>query len=158
MPLLSTLLTITIRPALASAFAISSLRASAFLTSDCEIPNCRAMAEGFTPALKEASTAFIFPFVRPPAIPSTAVRRPAGFASTCGWGLGRRPRRSASVVTAASNLSISASSNRLSDPARSFGNKCRGAKAGWSAANTSFVTAGGSDARTEGGAENRSGV
>ena len=37
--------------------------ASAFLTSDCEIPNFRAIAEGLTPALNAARTAFSLPFV-----------------------------------------------------------------------------------------------
>src|SRR5450830_587667 len=35
--------------------------ASAFLTSDWETPNCRAIRDGLTPALKAARTAFNFP-------------------------------------------------------------------------------------------------
>jgi hypothetical protein len=35
--------------------------ANAFLTSDWDIPNCRAIREGVTPALKAARTAFNFP-------------------------------------------------------------------------------------------------
>src|SRR3954449_1910367 len=41
--------------------------ASTLLTSDFEIPNCRAMAEGLTPALKAALTAFSLPVVSVPA-------------------------------------------------------------------------------------------
>jgi len=37
--------------------------ASAFRTSDCEIPNCRAIHDGVIPALKAARTAFNFPLV-----------------------------------------------------------------------------------------------
>ena len=92
--------------------------ASAFLTSDCEIPNCLAIANGLTPALKAARTAFSLLVVNEPA-PSW---RRCGFASATGFSFagsgGRRPRRSASVVTAASSASISTSSNRFSAPAR----------------------------------------
>ena len=98
--------------------------ASAFLTSDCEIPNCRAIAEGLTPALKAARTAFNLPVVNEPAACS------AGVASAVGFSFARlgisRPRRSASVVTAASRASISALSSRFSAPARSWGKKWRG--------------------------------
>ena len=34
---------------------------NAFRTSDCEIPNCRAIRDGVTPALNAARTAFSFP-------------------------------------------------------------------------------------------------
>jgi hypothetical protein len=37
--------------------------AKAFRISDCEIPNCRAMRDGVTPALKAARTALSFPGV-----------------------------------------------------------------------------------------------
>jgi hypothetical protein len=37
--------------------------ASAFRTSDWEIPNCLAICDGLTPALKVARTAFNFPSV-----------------------------------------------------------------------------------------------
>ena len=52
--------------------------ASAFLTSDCEIPNCLAIADGLTPALKAARTAFSLPVVNEPS-PSSA---PPGVAAT----------------------------------------------------------------------------
>jgi hypothetical protein len=38
--------------------------ANAFLTSDLETPNCRAIRDGVIPALKAARTAFNFPSVR----------------------------------------------------------------------------------------------
>src|SRR5262249_31373729 len=39
------------------------LTRQAFRTSDWEIPNCRAICDGVTPALKAARTAFSFPTV-----------------------------------------------------------------------------------------------
>ena len=102
---------------------------SAFLTSDCEIPNCLAIADGLTPALKAARTAFSLPVANETAPSSPASWRRCGFASATGFSFaglgGRRPRRSASVVTAASSASISTSSNRFSAPAKSFGKKWR---------------------------------
>jgi hypothetical protein len=38
--------------------------ASAFRTSDCDKPNCRAICDGLMPALKTARTAFIFPGIK----------------------------------------------------------------------------------------------
>ena len=103
--------------------------ASAFLTSDCEIPNCLAIADGLTPALKAARTAFSLPVVNETPPYSAASCRRCGFASATRFSFaglgGRRPRRSASVVTATSRASISTSSNRFSAPAKSFGNKWR---------------------------------
>jgi hypothetical protein len=136
--------------------------ASAFLISDCEIPNCRAIALGLTPALKAARTAFSLPVVKP--VPSLATAwRGRGFASAVGFSFavdGSRPRRSASAVTAARRESISASSNRFSAPARSLGRKWRDCEA---ASSGSLLLCGmaecsGSGAFAVGGAENRSGV
>ena len=136
--------------------------ASAFLTSDCEIPNCLAIADGLTPALKAARTAFSLPVVNEPAPSSAASWRRCGFASATGFSFaglgGRRPRRSASVVTAASSASISTSSNRFSAPAKSFGKKWRCCEARLSGPALPFATAEGPAAVTVGGAENRSGV
>ena len=136
--------------------------ASAFLTSDCEIPNCLAIADGLTPALKAARTAFSLPVVNEPAPSSAASWRRCGFASATGFSFaglgGRRPRRSASVVTAASSASISTSSNRFSAPAKSFGKKWRCCEARLSGPALPFGTAEGPAAVTVGGAENRSGV
>ena len=101
--------------------------ASAFLMSDCEIPNCRAMALGLTPALKAARTAFSLPVVNKPVSSLATAGRDRGFASAIGFSFagldGSRPRRLASTVTAASSASISALSNRFSAPARSLGKK-----------------------------------
>ena len=44
---------------------------NAFRTSDWEIPNCRAIPDGVTPALKAARTAFNFPCVKGTAIAAT---------------------------------------------------------------------------------------
>ncbi len=137
-------------------------RASAFLTSDCEIPNFLAIAEGLTPALKAAHTAFSLPVVNEPAPSSAASRCRCVFASATGFSFaglgGRRPRRSASMVTAASRASISTSSNRLSAPARSSGKKWRCCEAGLFGPALPFGTAEGPAAATVGGAEKRSGV
>ena len=127
--------------------------ASAFLTSDCEIPNCLAIADGLTPALKAARTAFSLPVVNEPAPSSAASWRRCGFASATRFSFaglgGRRPRRSASVVTAASSASISTSSNRFSAPARSCGKKWRCCEARLSGPALPLETA---------GTEKRSGV
>src|SRR6516165_6374940 len=68
---------------------------SAFLTSDCEIPNCLAIADGLTPALKAARTAFSLPVVNEPAPCSAGSWRRCGFASDAGFSFagpgGRRP-------------------------------------------------------------------
>ena len=136
--------------------------ARAFLTSDCEIPNCLAIADGLTPALKAARTAFSLPVVNETAPSSPASWRRCGFASATGFSFaglgGRRPRRSASVVTAASSASISTSSNRFSAPAKSFGKKWRRCKAKLSGTALPFGTAEGPAAVTGGGTEKRSGV
>ena len=136
--------------------------ASAFLTSDCEMPNCLAIADGLTPALKAARTAFSLPVVNEPAPSSAASLRRCGFASATGFSFaglgGSRPRRSASVVTAASSASISTSSNRFSAPARSVGKKWRCCEARLSGPALPVGTAEGPAAVTVGRAENRSGV
>ena len=44
-------------------FRLEASAASAFRTSDCEIPNCRAIRDGVIPALKAARTAFNFALV-----------------------------------------------------------------------------------------------
>jgi hypothetical protein len=131
--------------------------ASAFLTSDCEIPNCLAIADGLTPALKAARTAFSLPVVNEPA-PSWAASWRRWRLCISYWLLftglgGRRPRRSASVVTAASSASISTSSNRSSAPAKSFGNHAAGCPV-----RLCPLEQPGPAAVTVGGAENSSGV
>ena len=136
--------------------------ASTFLTSDWEIPNSLAIADGLTPALKAARTAFSLPVVNEPPPYSAASWRRCNFALATGFSFGglggRRPRRSASLRTAASSASISTSSNRFSAPAKSFGKKWRCGGARLSGPALPFGTAEGSAAVTVGGAENRSGV
>ena len=60
--------------------------ASAFLTSDCEIPNCLAIADGLTPALKAARTAFSLPVVNDPRHPRrlpASLRLCIGYCFSC---------------------------------------------------------------------------
>jgi hypothetical protein len=133
-----------------------------FLTSDFEIPNCRAMTAGLTPALKAARTAFSLPFLSNLA-PSSA----AG-STACGSGASvdasfdgdsvTRPRRLASAVTAARRASISASSSRASAPAKSLGRKWRGCEARLSCPALVVWTVGRSDGFVVVEVENRSGV
>jgi len=79
-------------------------RASALRTSDWEIPKCRAIRDGVTPALKAVRTALIFAWVNETA---TAFTRRRGEASADIAGF--PPRRSCSRSTAAGNRSSSRS-------------------------------------------------
>ena len=69
--------------------------ASTFLTSDWEIPNSLAIADGLAPALKAARTAFSLPVVNEPPPYSAASWRRCGFALATGFSFaglgGRRP-------------------------------------------------------------------
>jgi hypothetical protein len=136
--------------------------ASAFLTSDCEMPNCLAIADGLTPALKAARTAFSLPVLNKPALSSAVALRRCSFASGSGLSFaglgGSRPRRSASAVTAVSSSSISTSSNRFSAPAKSVGKKWRCCEARLCGPALPIGTVEGPAAFTVGRAENRSGV
>jgi hypothetical protein len=78
--------------------------ATALRTSDWEIPKCRAIRDGVTPALKAARTALIFAWVNETA---TAFTRRRGEASADIAGF--PPRRSCSRSTAAGNRSSSRS-------------------------------------------------
>ena len=142
---------------------IDSSDANAFRTFDWEIPNCRAMALGLTPALKAARTAFSLPVVNKPVTSlATASARGRGFARAVGFSFvgldGSRPRRSASAVTAASKASISALSNRFRAPTRSLGKKWRDCEAALSASPLRCGMADCSGSGAVGEAENRSGV
>ena len=86
-------------------FAVAD--ANALRTSDCEIPNCRAILAGVTPALKAARTAFNFPCVKGTA--ATTLMRRLGEISAASF----LPRRFCSAMTADSNWSSSWSSRRL---------------------------------------------
>ena len=118
--------------------------------------------DGLTPALKAARTAFSLPVVNEPAPSWGASRRRCGFALATGFSFaglgGRRPRRSASVVTAASSASISTSSNRFRAFGQVLGKKWRCCEARLSGPALPFGTAEGPAAVTFGGAENRSRV
>jgi len=96
------------------------LEANAFLTSDCEIPNCRAMRDGVMPALKAARIAFSFPDVKAIGVASTCCRL-RGFLPDGTF----LPRRFCSASMAESNRSRSRSSSRLTALAKSLGKICR---------------------------------
>ena len=99
--------------------------ANAFLTSDCEIPNCRAMCDGVIPALKAARTAFSFPDVK--ATGTDSACRLRGLLPDAGTFL---PRRFCSAITTENNRSRSRSSSRLIALAKSRGRICRGDEVG----------------------------
>jgi hypothetical protein len=90
--------------------------ASAFRTSDCEIPNCRAIRDGVIPALKAARTAFNFPLVNESGTSSN--RRLRGLSSKAE---GFLPRRRCSAKAAATNGSSSGSVSRFIAFGRSLG-------------------------------------
>ena len=78
--------------------------ASAFLTSDCEIPNCLAIAAGLTPALKAARTAFSLPVVNEPPPYSAASWCRCGFALAAGFSfairfLTTRGQKTTAIIT-----------------------------------------------------------
>jgi hypothetical protein len=89
--------------------------ANAFLTSDCEIPNCRAMRDGVMPALKVARTAFSFPDVK--TVGTSSCCRLRGLLPDGTF----LPRRFCSASMAESNRSRSRSSSRLIALAKSLG-------------------------------------
>ena len=101
-------------------FRLEASPASAFRTSDCEIPNCRAIRDGVIPALKAARTAFNFPLVSGSETSST--RRLRGLSSKAG---GFLPRRCCSAEATATNWSSSASVSRFIAFGRSLGRTCR---------------------------------
>jgi len=94
--------------------------ANALRTSDCEIPNCRAILDGVMPALKAARTAFNFPCVKGTAI--TSIHRLGKPSSEFGRFL---PRRFCSASTAENNWSSSLSSSCLIAFVRSLGRTYR---------------------------------
>lgn len=97
-------------------FAVSD--ANAFRTSDCEIPNCRAILDGLTPALKAARTAFSFPCVKRSGTASTHRLRDISGGSFL-------PRRFCSAMIADSNWSSSWSLRCLTAFGKSAGRTWR---------------------------------
>ena len=132
------------------------------IREDLETPRYRAAVSLLGAVLRLTRIAFSLPVVNEPAPSSEASWRRCGFPSAPGFSFaglgGRRPRRLASVVTAASSASISTSSNRFSAPPRSFGKKWRCCEVRPSGPALPFGTAEGPAAFTVGRAENRSGV
>jgi hypothetical protein len=95
--------------------------AKAFRTSASEIPNCRAILDGVTPALKAALTGFNFPSVSWTG--TTFACRCREILSESGRFL---PRRFCSARMTESNRSISSSRRALTAFAKSLGKICRG--------------------------------
>jgi hypothetical protein len=106
-------------------FRLEASPASAFRTSEWEIPNCRAIRDGVIPALKAARTAFNFPLVNGSGTSST--RRLRELSSKPG---GFLPRRCFSAKAAVTNWSSSASVSRLIAFGRFLGRTCRTAAVG----------------------------
>jgi hypothetical protein len=139
--------------------------ASTFRTSECEIPNSRAIRGGAIPALKAARTAFTWPLVSESTTTcagrtledSVLFRDPLGVGSSDAARLdGSSPRRFASSSAAARSDASSPSSSRLSALGRSFGNRYRREDAAMSTAACGeeiWFAGSGADA-----SENRSGV
>jgi len=92
---------------------------NAFLTTDCEIPNCRAMRDGVIPALKATRTALSFPDVK--AMGTGSACRLRGLLCDTATFL---PRRFCPASTAESNRSRSRSLSRLIALAKSLGRIC----------------------------------
>ena len=139
---------------------------STFRTSDCEIPNSRAIRGGAIPALKAARTAFTWPRVsertacagRP--LEGSFLFRDLGVGPSDAARLdGSLPRRFASSSAAARSDASSPSSSRLSALGRSFDNRYRRTEAAMSTAageDTWFAGVGGGSGADA--SENRSGV
>jgi hypothetical protein len=146
--------------------------ASTFRTSECEIPNSRAIRGGAIPALKAARTAFTWPLVSESTATcagrtledSFLFRDPLGVGSSNALAArpdGSLPRRLASSSAATRSDASSPSSSRLSALGRSFGNRYRRKEAARSTAaacgeETWFTGVGGGSGADA--SENRSGV
>jgi hypothetical protein len=137
---------------------VAASDANTFLTSDWDMPNCRAMSDGLMPALSAARTALICPRVNETV--ATSARRcldddrfatdPSG---VFGWPLGGSlPRRFASSTDAVMSRSSSLSVRCLTALGRSLGRTCRCSCAD----ETCFVV--GEVLSPTGTVENRSGV
>jgi hypothetical protein len=133
--------------------------ANTFLTSDWDMPNCRAMSDGLMPALSAARTALICPRVNETV--ATSARRLSldddrfgtKSCSVFGWTLGGNlPRRFASSTDAVISRSSSLSVRCLTALGRSLGRTCRCSCAD----GTCFVV--GEVLSPTGVVENRSGV
>jgi hypothetical protein len=151
---------------------LPSSDANAFFTSDWEIPNCRAIREGVTPALNAARTAFTFPCVKG-IVASTfrgflvGVDRFVGLGRTSNrWRKvcksvstpsGVLPRRFISSRVTACRKSNSPSLKCFKALRRSFGKICRcGAVS--VAASVAWNFVGGTEASRTVAVENRSGA
>jgi hypothetical protein len=140
--------------------------ANTFLTSDWDMPNCRAICDGLIPALSAARTALTCPRVNE-TFPNSACRlsldddcfgtgSSVEFGRTLGSNL---PRRFASSTEAVMSRSSSLSERYLTALGRSLGRTCRceAVSAAASVAETRLVGCGGKASRTI-SVEKRSGV
>jgi hypothetical protein len=130
-----------------------------FLTSDWDMPNCRAICDGLTPALSAARTALSCPRVNETVVTSARRLFPdddcfrTGSSVAFGWTLGGNlPRRFASSTDTVMSRSSSLSVRCLMALGRSLGRTCRCSCADW----TSLVV--GVVLSPAGVIENRSGV
>ena len=85
----------------------------------CEIPNCRAICDGLSPALNAARTAFTFPMLI--EADTSCTRRCSAFSFDGGF----LPRRCCSMRIAAESRSSSWSLSAFSACGKFFGRKCR---------------------------------
>jgi hypothetical protein len=109
-----------------------------FLTSDWDMPNCRAICDGLTPALSAARTALSCPRVNETVVTSARRLSPdddcfrTGSSVAFGWTLGGNlPRRFASSTDTVMSRSSSLSVRCLMALGRSLGRTCRCSCADW---------------------------
>jgi hypothetical protein len=146
-------------------FCVAASDAITFLTSDWDMPNCRAICDGLIPALVAARTALTCPLVNETFAPSACrwsfdgdcfrTDSSVGF----GWMLGNnRPRRFASSTDAVMSRSSSISVRYLTALGRSLGSTCHfeAVSVAASVAETRLVGRG--EASRTISVENRSGV
>jgi hypothetical protein len=139
--------------------------ANTFLTSDWDMPNCRAICDGLIPALVAARTALTCPRVNE-TFATSACRW--SFDGDCfrtdssvgfGWMLGNnRPRRFASSTDAVMSWSSSLSVRYLTALGRSLGSTCRFEAVSVAASVAETRLVGGGEASRTVSVENRSGV
>ena len=139
--------------------------ANTFLTSDWDMPNCRAICDGLMPALSAARTALTCPRVNE-TFATLACRW--SFDGDCfrtdssvefGWMLGsNRPRRFASSTDAVMSRSNSLSVRYFTALGRSLGSTCRFKAVSVAASVAETCLVGGGEASRTISVENRSGV
>ena len=109
---------------------VAASDANTLRTSDCDIPNWRAISDGLMPALKAARTALICPRVSDTVATSPcrrcSVREDRFGTDSSAWPIaGALPRRLASSTAAVISRSSSRSVRCLTELGKSFGKTCR---------------------------------